>query len=76
LKLGCLDVGRLDAWFRLNSNLGRFRGPDDALEQLVKVAKERFETKQVKLLGSRRAQKRLAELALEQGLEIAEERQR
>jgi len=49
---------------------------DHALEQLVKVAKQRFGSKQVTLLGSRRAQRRLAEVALEQGLEIAEERQR
>jgi hypothetical protein len=49
---------------------------DEALEQLAKVAKQRFGTKHVTLLGSRRAQKRLAELATEQGLEIAEERQR
>ena len=49
---------------------------DHALGQLVRVAKERFGTKQVTLLGSRRAQERVAELALEQGLEIAEERQR
>jgi 23S rRNA G2445 N2-methylase RlmL len=49
---------------------------DAALEQLLRVAKQRFGTKHVKLVGSRRAQERLAELAAEQGLEIAEERQR
>jgi 23S rRNA G2445 N2-methylase RlmL len=49
---------------------------DEALQQLAKVAKQRFETRQVRLLGSPRTQKRLEELALEQGLEIAEERQR
>jgi hypothetical protein len=49
---------------------------DDALEQLVMVAQQRFGTKQVTLLGARGAQKRLAELAEERGLEIAEERQR
>ena len=49
---------------------------EGALEQLVSVAKQRFGTKEVTLLGSRRAQRRLAELAAEQGLEIAEERQR
>ena len=49
---------------------------NDALEQLVTVAKERFGTKHVTLLGTRRAQKRLAEIAAEHGLEIAEERQR
>jgi hypothetical protein len=49
---------------------------DAALAQLVTVAKQRFGTKHVTLLGSRRAQERLAELAAEQGLEIAEEHQR
>jgi hypothetical protein len=49
---------------------------DNALEQLVSVAKQRFGTKHVTLLGSRRAQERLGELAAEQGMEIAEERQR
>ena len=49
---------------------------NEALEQLVTVAKQRFGTKHVTLLGSRRAQERLAELAAEQGMEIAEERQR
>ena len=49
---------------------------DEALEQLAKVAKQRFGSKPVTLLGSRRAQERLVELATEQGLEIGEERQR
>jgi hypothetical protein len=49
---------------------------DAALEQLVTVAKQRFGTERVRLLGTRRAQKRLAELAAERGFEIAEERQR
>jgi len=49
---------------------------DEALEQLAKVAKQRFGSKRVTLLGSRRALERLVELAAEQGLEIAEERQR
>ena len=49
---------------------------DAALEQLVRVAKQRFGTKQVMLLGTRRAQKRLAQMAEERGLDIAEERQR
>jgi len=48
---------------------------DDALEQLVTVAKQRFGTKRVTLLGTRGAQERLAQLAEERGLEIAEERQ-
>jgi len=49
---------------------------DEALEQLTRVAKQRFGTKHVTLLATRGAQKRLAELAAERGLEIAEERQR
>lgn len=49
---------------------------DEALEQLVRVAKQRFGTKRLTLLATRGAQKRLAELAAERGLEIAEERQR
>jgi len=49
---------------------------DEALEQLARVAKQRFGSKRVTLLGSRRTQERLAELAAERGLEIAEERQR
>jgi hypothetical protein len=49
---------------------------DEALEQLVTVAKQRFGTKRVTLLGNRSAQERLAQLAEERGLEIAEERQR
>ena len=49
---------------------------DDALEQLVTVAQQRFGTKRVTLLGTRGAQKRLAELAEERGLDIVEERQR
>ncbi len=49
---------------------------DNALGQLVSVAKQRFGTKRVTLLGSRRAQERLAELAAEQGLDVGEERQR
>lgn len=49
---------------------------DIALEQLVGLAKQRFGTRDVTLQGSRRVQARLAQLAAEHGLEIAEERQR
>jgi hypothetical protein len=49
---------------------------DAALEQLVRVAKERFGGQRVRLLGSVDTQDRLAEMAVERGLEIAEERQR
>jgi len=49
---------------------------DDALEQLVTVAQQRFGTQRVTLVGTRGAQKRLARLAEERGLEISQERQR
>jgi hypothetical protein len=49
---------------------------DDALEQLVCVAKQRFESKRVTLLGRKDVQRRLTEIAAERGLEIAEERER
>ena len=48
----------------------------DGLRELVTVAKQRFGTKQVTLLGTRSAQERLAQLAQERGSEIAEERPR
>ncbi len=50
--------------------------PDAALEQLVTVAQQRFGTKPITLLGTRSAQERLAQLAAERGMDIAEERQR
>jgi hypothetical protein len=49
---------------------------DGALEHLVRFAEQRFEGQRVTLLGSERARERLAEIAAERGLEIAEERQR
>ena len=49
---------------------------DEALEQLARFAEQRFGGRRVTLLGSRSAQKRLAELAAERGLDIAEERER
>jgi hypothetical protein len=49
---------------------------DDALEQLVCVAKQRFESKRVTLLGRKDVQRRLTEIAAERGLEIAEECER
>jgi len=42
----------------------------------VTVAKQRFGTKPITLLGTRSAQERLAELAEERGMDIAEERRR
>jgi hypothetical protein len=49
---------------------------NDSLEHLVRVAKQRFGTKCVTLLGPREVQERLTEIAAERGLEIAQERQR
>ena len=49
---------------------------DDALEHLVRVAKRRFGTKGVTLLGPRKVRERLTRMVAEQGLEIAQERQR
>jgi hypothetical protein len=47
-----------------------------ALEQLVKVAKQRFGTRRITLLGPRKVRERLREMVAEQGLEIAQERER
>jgi hypothetical protein len=49
---------------------------DDALEQLVRVAKQRFGTKSITLLGPRKVRERLSKMVAEQGFEIAEERER
>jgi hypothetical protein len=49
---------------------------DEALEQLAKVAKQRFGSNRITLLGRKDVQRRLTEIAAEQGLEIAEERER
>ena len=73
-------VHNLPGGIRLRESAGSIEllgeARDDALEQLVTVAQQRFGTKRVTLLGTRGAQKRLAQLAEERGLEIAEERQR
>jgi hypothetical protein len=47
-----------------------------ALEQLVGVAKQRFGTRRVTLLGSRKVRERLMRIVAAQGLEIAHERER
>jgi len=73
-------VHNLPGGIRLRESAGSIEllgnAGDEALEQLVTVAKQRFGTKCVTLLGTRSAQERLAQLAEERGLEIAEERQR
>ena len=47
-----------------------------ALEQLVRVAKQRLETRHITLLGPRRVRERLTKIVAEHGLEIAHERER
>ena len=49
---------------------------DEALEQLVSVAKQRFGSRCVKLVGRKDVQRRLARIAADQGLEITQERER
>jgi hypothetical protein len=49
---------------------------NEALEQLLKVAKQRFGSKDITLIGRKDVQRRLAEMAGKRGLDIAEERQR
>jgi hypothetical protein len=49
---------------------------DGALEQLVSTAEQRFGSQRVTLLGSVDVRKRLAQIAIERGLEIAQERER
>ena len=47
-----------------------------ALEQLARVAKQRFGTQCITLLGARRVRERLTRMAAEQGLQIVQERER
>ena len=54
--------------------LGEVR--DEALEQLVRVAKQRFGTKRITLLGPRKVRERLTKMVAEQGLELAQEHER
>jgi hypothetical protein len=49
---------------------------DDALEQLVGLAKQRFGSKSLTLRGRKEVQCRLTEIAAERGLNVAEERER
>jgi hypothetical protein len=49
---------------------------DEALEQLARLAEQRFRGRPVTLLGSQNIQARLAKMAVERGLDLAEERQR
>jgi len=49
---------------------------EGALKQLVSVAKQRFGSNRITVLGRKDVQRRLTTMAAAQGLEIAEERQR
>jgi hypothetical protein len=49
---------------------------DQALEQLVSVAKQRCGSRSVTLLGRKDVRRRLAKIAVDQGLEITQERER
>ncbi|MGB5522545.1 MAG: TraI/MobA(P) family conjugative relaxase [Polyangiales bacterium] len=49
---------------------------EEALEQLVKAARERFGSSRVTLLGRKGVQRRLARIAIDRGLEITQERER
>ena len=49
---------------------------NEALELLLKVAKQRFGSKDITLIGRKDVQRRLAEMAGKRGLDIAEERER
>jgi hypothetical protein len=73
-------VHNLPGGIRLRESAGSIEllgeARDNALEQLVTVAKQRFGTKRVTLLGSMDVQGRLAEMAAERGLELVQERQR
>jgi len=73
-------VHRLPGGVRLRESAGSIEllgdARDDALEQLVRLAGQRFGGRRVTLLGPRATQARLAEMAAERGLDIAEERQR
>ena len=48
---------------------------DEALEQLVRLAEQRFGRRRITLVGPREVQERMAEMAADRGLEIARERQ-
>jgi hypothetical protein len=49
---------------------------DNALEQLVSVAKQRFGSRRITLVGRKDVQQRLARMAADRGLEITQERER
>ncbi len=49
---------------------------DEALEQLVKTARERFGSSSVTLLGPKNVRTRLARIAADRGFEITQERER
>jgi hypothetical protein len=72
---GPLGIGKnVGTWAGSIELLGEAR--DEALEQLVRLAKQPLGTKSITLLGPKDVRERLTEMASERGLEIAQERQR
>jgi hypothetical protein len=73
-------VHNLPGGIRLRESAGSIEllgeARNDGLEHLVRFAEQRFEGQRLTLLGSERARERLAKMAAERGLEIAQERQR
>jgi len=73
-------VHNLGSGVRLRESAGSIEllgHPSDvALQQLVRVAKQRFGTKSITLLGPGKVRERLARIVAEQGLETAQERER
>ena len=68
---------RAERDWRSAGSIELFGDPSEvALEQLVRVAKQRFGTKGITLLGPRKVRERLAQMVAEQGLQIAQERER
>jgi hypothetical protein len=73
-------VHNLPGGIRLRESAGSIEllgdARDDALEQLVCVAKQRFGSRRITLLGREDVQRRLAKMAAAQGLELTQERER
>ena len=73
-------VHNLPSGVRLRESAGSIEllgdASNEALELLLKVAKQRFGSKDITLVGRKDVQRRLAEMAGKRGLDIAEERQR
>jgi len=73
-------VQNLPGGIRLRESAGSIEllgeARDEALEQLVKTAKQRFGACRVTLVGRKDVQQRLTRIAADRGLEITQERER